>query len=90
MTAKELASIAGQLISVFGYWQHRAFNASINVFPDFGAVSWFCPFTLDVSVRSDFKLGSAHGRPVWFKSSAVRIAPILLSVSLASGWLLLD
>lgn len=42
-------------------------------------ISWFSPFTLDDSVKSELvfwlsNLDQYNGRRIWFKSSAVRIA----------------
>ena len=82
VTAKELASIAGQLISMLlaiGNTARLMFRSMYSLISE--QVSWFCPFTLDDSVKSKLvfwlsNLDQRNGRPIfnWFKSSTVRIA----------------
>lgn len=80
VTAKELASIADQLISMSSAIGNTARLMSPSMYSQIsGQVSWFCPFTLDVSVRSELvfwlsNLDQRNVRPIWFKSSAVRVA----------------
>ena len=80
VTAKELASVAGQLISMFLAIGNTARLMSRSMYSQISEqVSWFCPFTLHDSVKSELvfwlsNLDQHNGRPIWFKSSTVRIA----------------
>jgi len=54
VTAKELTSIAGQLISMFLAIGNTARLMSRSMYAQISEqVSWFCPFTLDDSVKSE-------------------------------------
>ena len=80
MTAKELASIAGLLISMSLAIGNTARLMSRSMYSQISEQAcWFCLFTLADSVRSELvfwlsNLDQRNGRPIWFKSSAVRIA----------------
>ena len=80
VTAKDLASVAGQLISMFLAIGNTARLMSRSMYFQISEqVSWFCPFTLHDSVKSELvfwlsNLDQHNGRPIWFKSSTVRIA----------------
>ena len=80
VTAKELASVAGQLISMFLAIGNTVRLMSRSMYSQISEqVSWFCPFTLHDSVKSELvfwlsNLDQHNGRPIWFKSSTVRIA----------------
>ena len=81
VTVKELTSIDGHLLFMslaIGNTTHLMSRSMYSQISE--QVSWFCPFTLDDSViRSKLvfwlsNLDQHNGRPIWFKSSAVRIA----------------
>ena len=82
VTAKELASVAGQLISMHMLLAigNTARLMSRSMYSQISEqVSWFCPFTLHDSLKSELvfwlsNLDQRNGRPIWFKSSTVRIA----------------
>lgn len=78
VTAKDLASIAGQpnsmLMAVGNIATSRSMYAQISE-----QISWFSLFTLHDLVRGEVmfwlsNLDKHNGRRIWFKSSAVRIA----------------
>ncbi|KAL9963329.1 hypothetical protein ACROYT_G032521 [Oculina patagonica] len=80
VNAKDLASIAGQLNSVFlaigniVRLMSRSMYAQISV-----QSSWFSTFSLEHSVVEELvfwqsNLDHLNGRRIWFKSSAVRVA----------------
>lgn len=79
VTAKELASVAGQLISMLLAIGNTARLMSRSMYSQISEqVSWYCPFTLHDSVKSELvfwlsNLDQCNGRPIWFKSSTVRI-----------------
>ena len=75
VNAKDLASVAGQLNSMFLAFGSIARLMSRAMYSQISAQnSWFSNFYLEELVSWQSNLDHLNGRRIWFKSNAVRVA----------------